>query len=265
MTIDRFRRGEWIIAGGAVLLVLSLFLRWYGFDQVATVRSLGEQGFGLILRGTPPSGWGVVGHPWMELLALALIASITALVFAARSGRGTPTYGAVVSLVVAVPVAALAVLGVLLRTLLSQPSLAADELGSNALIGTPVKPGAGAADTAGTVVQLSPAIGSWVALVAALLLVAGLWVAMADDRTSDPENAGAPTPVLDVPPLRPDPPVEPVAAAVPAGAVPEQGHAGEPDAVKAPEHAAGPSPAIGPPGSGPVPSDPGASGGPSPA
>ncbi|WP_026912264.1 hypothetical protein [Patulibacter minatonensis] len=275
MNIERFRRGEWIITAGAVLLVGSLFLRWYGFDQVATVRSLGERGFGLILRGTPPSGWGVVGHPWLELLALALIAAVTALVLAARTGRGTPTYGAVVSLVVAVPVAVLALLGVLLRTLLSQPSLAADELGSNALIGTPVTPGGGPADTANTVVQLSPAIGSWVGLAAILLLVAGLWIAMADDRTDAAESAGVPSPVLDVPPLRPDPPAEPEPEPEPepgpraeaevadaSGTPGETGPADDAVGVADPAPEPPSRPAIGPPGTGTAPPEHGPPGAP---
>jgi hypothetical protein len=161
MHVGRLRHGELLALGGLVTLAASLFLDWFS-------RSGGGRW-----------GFSALGRPWEDLVVLFGLGVLVALVLAQRAGLGRPTYGAVVSLILAGTLGAITLLGTLVRTLLATP-------------------GDG----------LDPAIGTWVGLAGILVALVGLWVAMADERRGAPESRFDPPPPRPVPAPRPDPPAE---------------------------------------------------------
>ncbi|WP_320672936.1 hypothetical protein [Patulibacter defluvii] len=151
MAIGRLRRGELLALVGLLALVASLFLDW--FDG---------------------RGFSALGRPWEDLVVLFALAIVVVLALAQRAAPGRPTFGAVVSLVLAGTLGLLTLLATVVRTLLAAPG------------------------------GLDPAAGGWLGLAGLLVALAGLWVAVADERRGAPESAFDPPPPRPVPPLRPD-------------------------------------------------------------
>jgi hypothetical protein len=185
MRVGPWRRGELLVFLALAGLVATLFLEWFGFgDSVELPRDDDGVDSGMGIVGSAGRGWGTLGHPWLELLGLFALALVAVLVTAVRARPGRPTYGAMVAIVLAIPLGALTLLTTALRSLVFRP---AEDLDPGTL-------------------HLDPAVGTWVGLASILVALVGLWVAMADDRTAAPESAQEPPAPRPVPALRPDEP-----------------------------------------------------------
>lgn len=166
MSLRRLRLGELVALLGAALLVGSLFLNWVDLERTSYTTLEASQ---LPDTGFTQLGWVV----WGTACAAAGLALVAALL-TARGSVGT----AVMATILTVTFAGFALALVLLRLLLDQPDLGADVPGS--------------------AVGVAP--GGWLGLAGALLLLAGAWRAMGDERTDAPDS------VYDPPPARPAPP-----------------------------------------------------------
>lgn len=185
MRLGPWRRGELLVLLGLVGLVATLFLEWFGFgDIVELPRNDDGVDSGMGIVGSAGQGWGTLGHPWLELLALFGLALVAVLVTALRARPGRPTYGAMVAIVLAIPLGVLTLFTTALRALAFRPTI-------------DLRPGT---------LHLDPAVGTWIGLAAILVALVGVWVAMADDRTAAPESAEEPPAPRPVPALRPDEP-----------------------------------------------------------
>lgn len=199
MSLQRLRRGEAVIVLGLIGLLGSLFLEWFRSgaysgrtgDRIDVI-TIGNTSASDVLIGSQ-DGWGTLGHPWVELLALFGVALVVVLVIAARTGPGRSTYAAVISLVVSTAFGAFVLLLTALRALAFRPGVDID---------TP----AGA-----VTIHPSPAVGAWIGLASVLVGLVGLWLAMSDDRTDADESDVPPPPARRVPAPRPAPPAEPAA------------------------------------------------------
>lgn len=186
--LRRLRRGEWIAVGGLVGLAVSLFLEWFSVTLDAPCVSTGPDGYAGFLCAYSTggdTGWGALGRPWMDFLILAVALVVLALVMTLRARPGRPTYGAVVSLIVAGAVTFLVTVLTAIRVLLARPGVDLPRDVRHADIDVSV--------------GIGP--GGWVGLASLLIVLIGLWVAVADDRTDAPDSAfdpPAPRPVPDV-------------------------------------------------------------------
>lgn len=200
--LRRLRKGEWIAVGALVALVVTLFLEWFNAEvelDETTSGAGGALGSDLLVAVETSAGWGGLGRPWADFLIVAVIAVVVMLVMTLRARPGRPTYGAVVSLIIAGAITALVTLLTAIRVLIARPS----EIEQ-------------ASENVRLVVSTSPGPGAWIGLAALIVLLIGLWVAIADDRTDAAESAfdpPAPRPVptpapaspADAPPLTPEP------------------------------------------------------------
>lgn len=190
--LRRLRSGEWIAVGGLVGLAVSLFLNWFTAsidlrcEVPETAADGGASSWCPVVGGDLfGAGWSALGRPWMDFLILAAALVVLALVMTLRAGPGRPTYGAVVSLIVAGAVTFLVTLLTAIRVLLARPSVDLPRIESHL----------------GVEVSTSIGPGGWVGLASLLIVLIGLWVAVADDRTDAPDSAfdpPAPRPVPDV-------------------------------------------------------------------
>lgn len=191
MRLGRIRRGEQLLLIALVLLLVSLSVRW--FDVLVPSAGSGDD-----VRVGAGSGWSTLGHPWIELVVLTALSWAAVLVQALRTGAGRPTYGALVTTVLAVPLTALTALLTLLRALAFRPDGLDLDGSATSIVGTE---DALFGDTA-------LAAGGWIGLVAVLLGLVGVWLALADDRTRAAESVAQPAPpVSPIPETRPEPPV----------------------------------------------------------
>lgn len=182
--LRRLRSGEWIAVGGLVGLAVSLFLEWFSVTLDAPCAS-GSSAYSCAYLGWVDSGWGALGRPWMDFLILAVALVLLALAMTLRAGPGRPTYGAVVSLIAAGAVTFLVTVLTAIRVLLARPGVDLPR----------------SADHAGVDVSVGIGPGGWVGLASLLIVLIGLWVAIADDRTDAPDSAfdpPAPRPVPEV-------------------------------------------------------------------
>ncbi|MGX6449420.1 hypothetical protein ACVU7I_15355, partial [Patulibacter sp. S7RM1-6] len=174
----RLRTGELLAALGLLGLLATLGLRLFGVDADAACAddATSPPVCADALRAAPVAGlgrgWGTLGHPWLELVAIAGLWLVVVLVLALRAGPGRATFGAVVSLVLGIPVLVVVLLATAVRTLLAQP-------GATVVAGT----------APARAVDVSVAAGGWLLLAALLVALIGLWVAMADDRPGARESA----------------------------------------------------------------------------
>lgn len=190
MSVRRLRRGEWLVVLGLVALVASFLFDWFSFEgasasgDVYVLRGYGASSFAGNLSVDGSTSWTALGLPWSVLLVLAGLAMLGSVVQAARAGAGRPTYGALATVVVALPVTVVVLVTTAVRVLLATPGF--DVSGGRDPL----------------TIDADLAAGSWIGLVALLLGVVGLWVALADDRTSARDPAAPPAP-REVPPRRP--------------------------------------------------------------
>jgi hypothetical protein len=154
MDVARLRLGESVALVGALGLLISLFLRWFGVDEAGRTTEA--------LLST--SGWGAFG-PVVSALAVAAVALALALAAATAAQRPVALPVALAVLTSAVGIVVLGVL--LVRTFLLQPGLDGDL--PNGLV--TVEPGA------------------LVGLLFAAAIPIGGWLAMADERRDAPYSA----------------------------------------------------------------------------
>ena len=177
MSVGRLRGGELLAGAGAMVLLVALFLPWFGLDVRAWsewVRAHADQlsGWTAYLPRGPYEwdAWTLVG--WLVLaIAAAAIALAGWLVVATAAAR--PVTQVVGAAVLAAPASLIAFVALALRALVFQP-------GANSV----------------TTVRY----GAWVGLAGALALTVGAWWSLADERTDAPESAYVP------PAPRPAPP-----------------------------------------------------------
>lgn len=190
--LRRLRSGEWIVVGGLVGLAVSLFLRWFTTTVDLRCELPAGDGDGGTSGWCPfvggdlfSTGWGALGRPWMDFLIVAVVAVLVMLAMTLRAGPGKPTYGAVVSLIAAGAVTFLVTVLTAIRVLLARPGVDLPRI--DAHLGVEISTGIGP--------------GGWVGLASLVIMVIGLWVAVADDRTDAPDSAfdpPAPRPVPEV-------------------------------------------------------------------
>ena len=162
------RGGELLAGAGAVVLLVSLFLPWFGAE--VRVESGTEGIVNLLVVTASSSGWDGLG--WLVLaFAAAAIALAGWLVFATATVR--PVTQVVAADVLTATIGTLALVVLALRVLVFQPG-----------------------DNAATTIRY----GAWIGLVGAAALAVGAWWSLADERTDAPESAYVP------PAPRPAPP-----------------------------------------------------------
>jgi hypothetical protein len=150
--MKRLRPGDVVAGVGGVILFVSLFLHWYGFDASALTR-----GGAVAVSQRVPSitAWQAFSIVDILLAACALLAIAVPIVTATARGPAKPIAFDILASCGGV----LAVLLIVFR-LIAQP-------GNDAL--TSVRGGA------------------WIGLAGALIALAGAWWAMADERTPGAE------------------------------------------------------------------------------
>jgi hypothetical protein len=153
MKLSRVRSADWVAGIGGLVLFVSLWLHWYGFDAAALIQTRGSAGT-LVTNGLAVpdvTAWQAFSEIDV-LLALFALPAIGVPVSAALSKVPTAP---VAFTVVATTASFFAVLLVLFR-LLDQP-------GSNELVAVKY--------------------GAWIGLAGAVVAFAGSWLAMADEHT----------------------------------------------------------------------------------
>jgi hypothetical protein len=187
MSATRIRAGEAIAGIGAIGLLVTLFLDWFGLEGGKVIPLVGKTATGTVSINPEfaakfgESGWDAFG--WLVLL-LAIIAIVSALAAVAATVLRQPVAWAV-SAAVATTLAGLVAFCALVIATIAQPDI--HNLPDS---------------------WISVKTAAYVGLAFAALIPAGGWVIMADDRTSAPYSAP--------PDLEPRP-------APPATAAPEPG------------------------------------------
>jgi hypothetical protein len=159
--VSRLRSGERTVAGGSLALLVLLCLNWFSLALPLP--------FDVHQSGWASLGWLVIVLLLAQTVSIASLLVITVrgpLEQQLRTGVAAATLSSVVAPVL------------VLRVLLFQPGL-----------------GVGAPNSAVSV--LAPA---YLGLVAELVVVAGTWRALADERTDAPESAYQPPEPRPVPP-----------------------------------------------------------------
>jgi hypothetical protein len=154
MKLSRVRSADWLAGIGGLILFVSLWLHWYGFDAAALIQTRGSAGTlttDALTHVPDVTAWQAFSEIDV-LLALFALPAIGVPISAALSKVPTAP---VAFTVVASCASFLAVLLVLFR-LLNQP-------GSNDLVAVKY--------------------GAWVGLAGAVVALVGSWLAMADEHT----------------------------------------------------------------------------------
>ena len=168
LAVGRLRGGELLAGVGGIVLLVSLFLPWFGVDRDGVRRGSGSMAYAPI--GSAADAWTSLG--WLVLaIAAAAIAFAGWLVVATAAVR--PVTQVVAADVLTSTIGPIAFVSLALRALVFQP-------GPNEL----------------TTVRY----GTWIGLAGAALLAIGAWWSLADERTDAPESAYVP------PAPRPAPP-----------------------------------------------------------
>jgi hypothetical protein len=177
--VSRLRAGEWTAALGAAVLVVTLFLPWFGVQlpqETVQQQQFGGGGVLNLLKTYAVDSWG---SGWDALGWLVIVIVLVAVACAAWLALATATARPVAQLVAASVLTAtagtLAFVVVVLRALVFQP-------GPNDLV----------------VLRY----GAWLGLLASLVLAVGGWLAIKDDRTDAPESAYTPPEPRPPPPAR---------------------------------------------------------------
>jgi hypothetical protein len=172
-----------LLAGlGAVVLVVSAFFAVHAPDEDRSCAgSSGRHGAfdadearaicALAVRGASfgpeDRRWGALGHPWVELVALALIAVLVVVALVAAGARERGTGGPVTPIGAAALIAAAALAAAVLRVLVVRPDVRFPPPTDGAPGGT---------------VALSVAVGGWLLLGGLVIVCAGLVMTLLDDR-----------------------------------------------------------------------------------
>jgi hypothetical protein len=156
----RWRTGEWLAVAGAAALPAVLFLDWFEAAEDGALNT---------------SGWSSLGWPIVAWLALTLL--LVAWLLAATASAAAVSQIMVAS-VLSVVAALVALPATALRVLIVQPEL-----------------GAGLAND-----EVGIAPPAYLGLLAVGAILAGAWLAMADERTTAPESAYTPPPARAAPP-----------------------------------------------------------------
>jgi hypothetical protein len=163
MSLSRLRLGEWLALVGAVGLLVTLFLDWFGFAEAA--RGNGDY---------QESGWAGLGWAMDVLLAVTIAGGLaTALTTALRQ---TPAWS-VGAGVLTSPLGVVVFVVLLLRIVLFQPDLGT---------GLP-----------NDLVDVKPV--AYLGLLFCALIPIGAFTALRDERTGAPESAYTPPPPRPVP------------------------------------------------------------------
>lgn len=191
---DRVRTGEILAGIGAVgLAVLLCFGAWFSYD--------------VVLPGGQYTLSGAVGAKhlgWFALL-VTILAAVAGLLALVRILTATTTERVMLQMPVAFTAAFFALIVDAVRMLIFTPGLTIAPQGQLAQnVGTQPIP-----------LDLKVAGGGWLGLLALLLLAAGTWIAMADERRDSPAAKARTEGLLAAVPVRPAPPAvgTPVTAA----------------------------------------------------
>jgi hypothetical protein len=144
--MGRLRDGEWIAGAGAVALVASMFLHWYGVALEIPDRIIGADGVAIELGEPEATAWEAFGLLDVVLLLLALPPLALVVAQATRLSPAIP-----VALSVLTSLAGMLAALLILYRIVNQP-------GSNELV----------------TVQA----GAWAGFLAALVIAAGGWRSM---------------------------------------------------------------------------------------
>lgn len=141
----RLRAGDWLLLVSALALLVLLVLDWFSAESAGTA-------------APETSGWSSLGWFVVALLVVTIaLALVTVALLAAGAGDALNLKPAVVLAVLA----PLTFLVLAVRVLVAQPGL-----------------GAGLPDEA-----VAVELAGWLGLLAALLLAAGAWISLHDERT----------------------------------------------------------------------------------
>lgn len=164
MDLRRVHAGELIAALGGVVLFLSLFAPWYDHGTPA-----GE----LLRSGSGRGAW----NAWQSFAALDVLLALIA--------------AAAVALLVVTAVQSVPAVPVATAALVTLAGVVAVVLIVLRLIFEPGLPGDVVAAPAGAEVDTTKEVGPWLALLAALTIVAGAALAMRDERRAEAREPGA--------------------------------------------------------------------------
>jgi hypothetical protein len=184
MHLDRLRAGEILAGLGAIALLLLLFGDWVrpeatllrqpGADIPPQLQGTADRVVKAFVDANAQTGWHGLGWLMVAVLLLAVIAALTLVVLTVTQ---EPVGLAVGSAVITTAIGIIATVALLIRLTLAQPDL-----------------GAGLPDR--YVDVLAPA---WLGQLSCLLIAAGGWITMADERTGAPYSTAP-----DLPPRRVD-------------------------------------------------------------
>jgi lysylphosphatidylglycerol synthetase-like protein (DUF2156 family) len=174
VSLHRLRSGELLAGGGALALLVLLFLDWFRSTVITRVT---EASGSFVEPGLHTSGWAAVG--WLLLVLLAAVIVMAGWLVVATV-TDAPVSRQMAAAVLTASAGAVVLVILLLRVTVAQPGL-----------------GAGLPDKA-VAVRLPAYLG----LVALAVLVVGAWRAIADERTGAPESAYTPPPARPAPPER---------------------------------------------------------------
>jgi hypothetical protein len=174
VSLRRLRTGELLAGAGAVALLVVLFLDWF---EASIDRRITETSGRFVEPGLHTSGWSALGWPFVILLVA--IAGLAAwLVFVTVTDG--PVSRQVAAAVLTASAGAIVLLILIVRLALVQPGL-----------------GARLPDAA-----VSVKLPAYLGLAALAALVAGAWLAIADERTGAPGSEYTPPPARPAPPER---------------------------------------------------------------
>jgi hypothetical protein len=184
MHLERTRPGELVAALAGAALLFLLFLDWVrpettalrdpGAQIPAAAEAEADRQVGDYVARLAESGWSALGWALVALLVLTALGGIvTWLLSVTAAPAATPVAGEVITTAVGI----IATLVLLVRLAIAQPSLD---------VGLPD----------GQIDVLAPA---WLGLGCVLLITAGCWYAMSDERTEAAHSALGDIPVRPAP------------------------------------------------------------------
>ena len=152
--MSALRTGERMAGGGAIALLLLLCLNWFALDVP------------LPLPGLHRSGWASLGWLMIVLLLVVVVTVGAQMVATIRAGLERQLRAGVATAAMSTLVAPV----LILRVVLFQPGL-----------------GVGAPNSA-----VSVLVPAYLGILAELVIAAGAWYALADERTDAPQSAYEP-------------------------------------------------------------------------